>query len=170
MRSHQPTDPGSATVLTPLPQPETDPRTAIRLAALLVSLLDQEQQSGVGLGARSKGTAGPRVITTARDCQRFTKLGDGVFLAHGFYPFKTSPDGSEIIPKVFFKMSRCCATRRSSFWSRRFSACNASSVLATCPAGRALNCFFQFCKVWRLRPSSWAICRPDLPESIQCST
>jgi hypothetical protein len=67
-------------------------------------------------------------------------------------------------------MSRCSCARRSSRWSRRFSAWRASSVGATWPAGSCLNCCFQALRLCSLIPSSAASCPPDRPLISQCST
>ena len=66
-------------------------------------------------------------------------------------------------------MSRCTLTRCSSRCTRRFSACKASSVPATCPAGSSWNRFLQVCRGLDVDAQFGAICRTDVPLISQCS-
>ena len=117
--------------MPPLPQPAQHARAAIFAATFPVRRHDQGRKLRIGLGAGARLAPDPGMVAATRDVQRPAQLGDGVFGLHRFYPFKPLPGGSEIMPKVFFRMSRCCATRCSSRWRRRFSAWSASSVPAT---------------------------------------
>ena len=129
--AHQLANPLAATGLAVFLQPDADAGTAVSLAAFPVGLRDQRQQRGIGLGTNPRFTIRPRMIATARDVQRRTQLLNGVFGVHGFYPSKPLAGGSEIMPKVFFRMSRCCTIRCSSRCNRRFSAWSCSNVPAT---------------------------------------
>src|SRR5581483_3223736 len=108
--------------MTAFGQPTGDPRRTVRLTAVLMGLGDQGQQRQVGLRSWSGLATDPGMITAAGHVQGLAQLIDGIISLHRFYPLEPPSDGSEIMPKVFFKMSRCCVIRCSSFCNRRFSA------------------------------------------------
>ena len=55
----------------------------------------------------SLATAIPVVESAGRDLEVVTKHGDGMIEPHRVNPFESFGEGSERIPNVFFKMSRC---------------------------------------------------------------
>src|SRR5208283_3913747 len=79
------------------------------LAALLMNLDDLLGPTLIFLGARAGlGLAvGPVVIAAGGDFQGFAQRANGMLGFHRVNPLKTLDGGSERMPKVFFKMSRC---------------------------------------------------------------
>src|SRR5208283_1797404 len=84
-------------------------RAAIGLAAGLMDLDNLLDQPGIFPGARSGlGLAvGPVVITAGGNFQSFAERTDRMLGFHRVDPLKPLVGGSERMPKVFFKMSRC---------------------------------------------------------------
>src|ERR1017187_2038320 len=70
----------------------------------------QVGQARIFAGARTGlGLAvDPVVIAAGRDFQGFAEPANGMLGFHRFNPLKPLDGGSERMPKVFFKMSRCC--------------------------------------------------------------
>src|SRR5437660_433834 len=102
-----------------------DARAAIRPFVLLVNGRDPRAQRGIFQSPRARFLPAfrPVVITTAGDFKGTAKLIDGVLAAHLVDAFVALFGGSERMPKVFFRISRC--TRRRSF-SRRKAAFSAA--------------------------------------------
>src|SRR5436189_1029123 len=90
-------------------------RTAISLAAVLVDAPDLLQQLDIlpGAWARLERAIDPIIVTAARDFKGLTQPAQGIGCFHGFDPLISLLDGSERMPNVFFKISRCW--RRCSF-------------------------------------------------------
>ena len=82
---------------------------AVGLAALLMNLDDLLGQTFVFLGARAgPGLAvGPIVIAAGGNFEGFAERANGMFGFHRVNPLKALDGGSERMPKVFFKISRC---------------------------------------------------------------
>src|SRR5208283_4657860 len=82
---------------------------AVGLAALLMNLDNLLGQALIFLGARAGlGLAvGPVVIAAGGHFQGFAERANGVLGFHRVNPLKALDGGSERMPKVFFKMSRC---------------------------------------------------------------
>ena len=83
---------------------------AVGLAALLVNSDNQKGQARIFLGARAGlGLAvNPVVIAAGGDFQSLAQRANGMLSFHRVNPLKTLDGGSDRMPKVFFKMSRCC--------------------------------------------------------------
>src|ERR1039457_6114328 len=82
---------------------------AVSLAAVLVDLDNQLDKARIFLGARAglRLAVGPVVITTGGNFQGFAERANRMFGFHRVNPLKALLGGSERMPKVFFKMSRC---------------------------------------------------------------
>src|SRR5512137_647223 len=82
---------------------------AIGLAAVPVDLEDQLREQRVVLGAGTGlGLAlAPVVIAAGGDLEGCTQRANGLCGLHGVNPFEALAWGSERMPKVFFKISRC---------------------------------------------------------------
>src|ERR1035441_1541925 len=93
--------------------------TAVGLAALLVDLDNQQSQARIFLGARAGlGLAvDPVVIAAGGNFQGFAERTNGMLGFHRVNPLKTLDGGSERMPKVFFKISRCWRRDRKSVMS-----------------------------------------------------
>src|SRR5690348_7618059 len=104
-------------------------RAAVGVAAVQVDLGDLGHQLGGLLSSRAGFAlaAKPVVIATGRDFQGFTQRTDRMLGFHRVNPLIPLVRGSERLPKVFFKISRC--RRRYSF-SRRDPVFSASSCSA----------------------------------------
>ena len=133
MSAHEPGDAMAATSMSMPQEPLPHARSAVGLPALSISLFNVRPQCGIGLRTWSGFARGPGVIAAARHGQRVAQLGDGMIFLHSLDPHKSLSVGAEIMPKVFFRMSRCVWARCNSRWRRRFSAWRASIVGATWP-------------------------------------
>src|SRR5450432_1297497 len=82
---------------------------AVSVATVLMDLDNLLDQLGIFLGARAGLclAVGPVVIAAGRNFQSFTQRANGMFGFHRVDPLKPLVGGSERMPKVFFKMSRC---------------------------------------------------------------
>ena len=82
---------------------------AVGLAALLVDLDNQKSQARIFPGARAGLglTVDPVVIAAGGNFQGFAERTNGMLGFHRINPLKTLDGGSERMPKVFFKISRC---------------------------------------------------------------
>src|SRR5437899_7542727 len=85
----------------------------------------------------------PIVIAAGRDLQGLAHGRDGMLGFHCVDPLVTLLGGSEMIPKVFFKMSRCWRSSSFSLRKAAFSACRSACGPAgiTLLAFHAYNCF-----------------------------
>jgi hypothetical protein len=106
---HESIQPVSAMPMTQSTQAGLDTRATIRLPTLLVNAPDLLFEPKVFLHSpgRLALTPLPVVISAGRDLQRFTQHGYRMISFQGVDPFEALFGGSEMIPKVFFKMSRC---------------------------------------------------------------
>src|SRR5208283_3155936 len=113
----------------------------------------------------------PGVVAAGRHVQRGAQHVHGVFIAHGFHALKSLPDGAAMMPRVFFRMSRCCARWRTSRRSRRFSSSSCGTERCPGPvAGSAASFFFHCFRLCVLMPSSAAMAATDLPPWSHSST
>src|SRR5436189_4495112 len=124
--AHQTRDAVTTMTLPSIGQFPADARATIRSIIFLINRGDLRAQRGIGQRARTwRGLAlGPIVVPAARHSEGFTKDLDRVLVFHFINPLVTLFGGSERMPKVFFRMSRCW---RSCSFSRR----NAASSAAT---------------------------------------
>ena len=124
--SHEPSQAVSTMPLTQSAQAGLDAWAAIGLPTVFVNASDLllEPQvflhSGGGLTLPSL----PIVIAAGRDGKALTEQGNGMRGLQGVDPLEPLLGGSEMMPKVFFKMSRCW--RKRAFSRRR--AANSSSL------------------------------------------
>lgn len=90
-------------------QRRLDPRAAVGLAAGRMELDNVLDQLGIFPGAPTGVglPVVPVVIAAGGDFQGRAKRANGVFGFHRVNPLKALLGGSERMPKVFFKMSRC---------------------------------------------------------------
>ena len=123
--AHEPRDPIATVSLTGLLQRLPDPRRAIGLAALLMDLANLLLEVLVFLGTAARVLLAfvPVVIATGRNFKHPAESSDGMFSFQGVDPLVALLCGSERIPKVFFKMSRCW---RKWAFSRRKAASSPS--------------------------------------------
>src|ERR1035438_5081837 len=96
--------------VTGLVQRHLNAGAAVGLTALLVNPDNQKGQARIFLGARAGlGLAvNPAVIAAGGDFQSLAQRANGMLGFHRVNPLKTLDGGSDRMPKVFFKMSRCC--------------------------------------------------------------
>ena len=88
----------------------------------------------------------PVVIAAFGDFKSLAEQRDGMLIFHGFDPLEALLGGSERMPKVFFRMSRCCrrwrfsrsSSARRTRIASRFSGCWASCGWRRCFQSR--NC------------------------------
>src|SRR5271169_6550844 len=152
-------------------------RAAVGFAALQVDLGDLGHQLGSLLSSRAGFAlaAKPVVIATGRDFQGFTQRANRVVGFHRVNPLIPLVGGSERMPKVFFKISRCW--RRYSF-SRRNPAFSASSCSAlrfgppppSPPGGGGPKRLLQALSRWAWNPNSAATSVAALPLWSHSST
>src|ERR1043166_1673654 len=125
--------------LTLATQVHVHPRCAVGLPAFIVDSHDLGPELLLFQGARSRAAFSllPVVIAANGDLQSLTQRSNGMLGFHCFDPLEALLAGSEIMPKVFFRISRCW--RSSSFSLRKvaFSACRSDCGLKT--AGRAFQ-------------------------------
>src|ERR1700678_2533864 len=128
---------------------------AVGLAAVLMHLDNLLGQPLVFLGAwAGLGLAGePVVIAAGGDFQGFAQRTKGMLGFHRVNPLKPLDGGSERMPKVFFKISRCW--RRYSISRRRpvFSTSNCSALRfapppPSPPGGGGAKRFLQALSLW----------------------
>ena len=86
-----------------------DARAAVGLAALGMNRFDLLGQGLIGQRARARSRASiePVVVAAGGDFQMLAQEQDRVIGFHRVDPFITLGGGSERMPSVFFKMSRC---------------------------------------------------------------
>lgn len=86
-----------------------DPGTALGLAAAEVEIGDLLGQVAILPGTRSGDdfAFSPVIVSTDRDFEHLAKSFDWIIEFHSRNPEEAFGVGSERIPKVFFKMSRC---------------------------------------------------------------
>src|SRR5215468_2447789 len=84
-------------------------RAAISLAALGVDSFNLLAQTLVLPGASTGSLVAflPVIVAAGRDVQHLAKQLDGVVLFHRVDPLVALEGGSERMPRVFFRMSRC---------------------------------------------------------------
>ena len=92
-----------------LAQDHLNAGAAVGLAALFMDPDNLLNQTRICLGARAElGLAvEPVVIAAGRDFQGVAERANGMVGFHRVNPLKTLVGGSERMPKVFFKISRC---------------------------------------------------------------
>src|SRR5215471_3244091 len=159
--AHQPGD-----AVAPVPPPlgaqmHLNARRTVGLATVPVNALNLllELEVLLAAGAGVGLAAPPVVIAAGRGLECLAERADGVLVFHGFDPLVSLLGASKTIPKVFFKMSRCCL--RVAF-SRRSAASSASTWPGE-PSLAGPYCFFQSKRRLSLIPNSPLICRADLP-------
>lgn len=107
--SHESAQPVSAMPLAQSTQAGLDARAAIGLPTIIVNAPDLLFEPKIFLDSpwRLALTPVPIVISAGRDFERLTEHGNRMSSFQGVDPFEALFGGSEMIPKVFFKMSRC---------------------------------------------------------------
>src|SRR5262249_28075102 len=115
-----------------------DPRAAVVAAMIFKGLADLLQQLPVLSGARAFLALQPRGIAAAPHAQESAQIGQRFFFGklsnHLIARFYTS----EMMPKVFFKISRWCRARASSLRScsiSRFISRGSSETGSSAPLG-----------------------------------
>jgi hypothetical protein len=95
--------------LTASPQNGLNARSTIGLAALPMNAPDLPFEALILLRAWARGILSlpPIIVAAGGDFKRLTKRGDGMFAFQCGNPLEALFGGSERMPKVFFKMSRC---------------------------------------------------------------
>ena len=111
----------AAAANTPGAQLPMMPRRAVASAMPLMLFGDRGRQFPIAAFPFARSGLAPGVIARTRHVQRCAQLGHGMLRAHDFDPFVAGFDGSERIPSVFFRMSRCSRTRINSARNCRFS-------------------------------------------------
>lgn len=109
LEAHQASHPVTA-VPAPLgAQRSDDSGTAVGPAAALMHAGDLAGQIAILPGTRPRrGLAlGPVIVAADRDLEHLAKLFDGMVVLHGRNPDEAVGGGSERMPKVFSRMSRC---------------------------------------------------------------
>ena len=148
----------------PLPQfaqADLNAWAAVGLATVLMKAHDLSLQLLVLLGAQAGLTLPPTpvIVTTGRDDKGRTERADGVLVFQGVDPLEALFGGSEMIPKVFFKMSRCCRKRATSWRKAAISSSRWASVAAVAGPYSPFQPYKWFCDM-----PNWAlISRADLP-------
>src|SRR6185295_16776818 len=106
---HQAADPIASMMLMLFAKLHDDAWAAVRMTAAGMNLCNGFGQRGIGLGARTGRGAAllPIVLTAFGHFQQFAESLDGMVRFHRVDPCVTLTDGSERMPSVFFKMSRC---------------------------------------------------------------
>lgn len=84
-------------------------RAAVGLAAALMDQLYLPGQLLILRGARAGRSAPllPVIIAAGRDAEDLAQQADGMFIFHRIDPLVALGGGSERMPSVFFRMSRC---------------------------------------------------------------
>jgi len=134
---------------------------AVGLATVLMNAHDLSLQLLVLLGAQAGLTLPPTpvVVTTGRDGKGCTERADGVLVFQDVDPLEALFGGSEMIPKVFFKMSRCCRRSATSWRRAAISSSRWASVAAVAGPYSSFQPYKWFCDM-----PNWAlISRADLP-------
>ena len=150
------------------PEQHLQPGTPIGLPALGVQLPELAQQALIRLGPRTRlGLPSlPVIIAAGRNGQRLAQLTNGMLGFHRGDPGVPLGDGSEIIPNVFFNMSRCSVTRASSCRVAASSACRSTGDFPAAGARSDRQTYNRSAVI----PSSCPIACADLPLASQCST
>src|SRR6266699_1594794 len=107
--AHETTQTVSAMALAVGAQRNLDARSAIGLAALLVNAPDLLLQALILPGplAGVLLPPAPVVVAAGPDLKSLAQSGDGMLSFQRIDPLESFFGGSEMMPKVFFKMSRC---------------------------------------------------------------
>ena len=107
--SHEPPDAVAPVTLALLAQFHLHPRSTVGFPALLVNARDLRFESLVLLVALAGLLLAPApfIVPAGGDLKGFAQLADGMLRFQGVDPLVALFGGSERMPKVFFKMSRC---------------------------------------------------------------
>jgi hypothetical protein len=119
LRFHEASDAIASVLEAGLAQLVGDARAAVGFAALNVEGFDLLSQELIFLGpfARLQLPFLPVIITTERDFKELSEHPHRMIGFHRVDPLVALAGGSERMPKVFFRMSRCSLSRRISRWA-----------------------------------------------------
>jgi hypothetical protein len=176
--AHEPGDTISTMAAALLTERLLNARTAIRLSAAGKNGGDPAGELLIGQGAWAKAITAllPVVEAAGGDFKELTQSQDGVIGFHRMDPFIALGDGSERMPNVFFKMSRCSVKWRISRRAASNWICNSAAERGFAPAAAfppasagAKRCCQAYSRLGRI-PNSKATTLADLPLESQLLT
>src|ERR1043166_2136219 len=132
---HEPGDAIASVPLALFAQFHADARATVGASALCMNGLDLLAQRPLLCGTRPRtaATLVPVVVATGGNVQVQAQRTDGVMVFHRVDPLVAFSDGSERMPKVFFRMSRCSRRWRTSRRAASSCACRSAAEAGFAP-------------------------------------